>query len=210
MARLLKFHHRPLWHMPPGTTTLMVVFLVAGIVVGALLVRVVDAHQKQELIGHLEGFVQGLRQQSPLPDSGMVWQISAWQHLRMAGMLWFLGLTVIGLPLICALVFVRGLLMGFTVGFFVQELGYHGVVLSVAGVLPHHLLGIPVFMFLATYVGHFSFTLHQQRSLRRELAVRIALYTLVCIGLTLLLLGASLIEAHVSPWLMLLALRWLS
>ena len=209
MARFIKVHHRPLMHLPPGITSLVIILILAGIAAGALMVRVMDGHQKQELIGHLEGFMQGLGSHTPLPDSSTIWNISAWQHLRLAGLLWFFGLAVIGLPLIALVVFVRGFLIGFTVGFFVQELGYQGVLLSLAGVLPHNLLGIPVLMFLAVYTGSFSLTLHQQRSFRRELAPRIALYTLICVILTLLLLAASLIEAHVSPGLMLLVSRWL-
>ena len=210
MARFIKIRHRPFLRLPPAITLIVIALLVAGIGAGSLVVRVMESGEKQDLTGYLEGFLHGLSGHAATPSSAQIWQLSALQQLRMAGLLWFFGLTLIGLPLIAAVVFARGFFVGFTVGFFVQELGYRGVLLSLAGVLPHNLLGIPLLVFFAVYTANFSLGIYRYRSYRgSDLLRRIALYCLVCLVLTLALLVVSAIEAHISPQLLQWLSRWL-
>ena len=46
------------------------------------------------------------------------------------------GLAVIGLPLVVVMVAFRGALLGFTVGYLVQRLGWKGIVFSLVTIFP--------------------------------------------------------------------------
>ena len=46
------------------------------------------------------------------------------------------GLTVIGAPVVLGIVFLRGFVLGFTIGFIIDELYVRGLILSLSSVLP--------------------------------------------------------------------------
>lgn len=57
-------------------------------------------------------------------------------------LLWFLGLTVIGFPLILAFVWFRGFSLGFTVSFLLHDRAGAGILITIMSILPQNLLFI--------------------------------------------------------------------
>ena len=47
----------------------------------------------------------------------------------------------------------KGMVIGFTVGFLVNQMGWNGFLLSFVSVLPQNFIIIPVFIMTATIVG---------------------------------------------------------
>ena len=67
----------------------------------------------------------------------------ALNQVKTVGLMWFLGLTVVGVPLILGMIFARAFSLGFTLGFLIQEKGKLGVVMALATVLPQNIFYIP-------------------------------------------------------------------
>src|SRR5699024_12217023 len=65
-------------------------------------------------------------------------------------LLFILGLTIIGLPAIWILIFSKGLVIGFSVGFIVNQLGWKGLLLAATSIAPQNLIIIPVYLFAAS------------------------------------------------------------
>ena len=57
-----------------------------------------------------------------------------------------LGISVIGVPLILFLLFAKGYILGFTIGFILQQLAGKGFLFTVTSVFPHYVLIIPALM----------------------------------------------------------------
>lgn len=121
--------------------------LVMGLVFGAVAVQTLPEHQQEDLTSYLQNFYATFPQeievsnQRLLARQGMIDNI-----LKTTGLMWLLGLTVIGAPFILGLIFLRGFVIGFTVGFLIEQMVLRGVVLSVASVLPHNLLIVPAIL----------------------------------------------------------------
>jgi stage II sporulation protein M len=94
----------------------VLVVLVIGVLAGGLSVRSLNAPGHQELSQFLEQLLRSLTVEGTAPGSGWQW-MAAQDVLKTAGLLWLLGLSVIGVPLIAAVVFLRGFVLGFTLGF---------------------------------------------------------------------------------------------
>jgi len=119
------------------------VFL-CGLVLGAVSLRTLNPPVQQELHQYLTFYLKEASTYSGHSISGL----KAWvQTLKMqAGslaLLWIFGLTIVGSPLILIAVGARGFIVGFTVGFLVQEEAGKGLILAVASVLPQNLCYIP-------------------------------------------------------------------
>ncbi|MGN7761660.1 stage II sporulation protein M [Paenibacillus sp. P3E] len=184
-----------------------VLFLV-GVVFGALIVSALTLDQQQELGDYLGNFFVTVDQQGlpAAPDS--YWDIAA-LNLKWIGLIWILGLSVIGLPGILILDFLKGVLIGFTVGTLVSEYSWHGMLFALVSVAPHNLVLIPVLLVGSAAAIAFSLLMIRSRVLgqRRSPVTRpFAMYTLLSLGLAVLVLGVSGFEAWVTPSMM----RWVT
>ncbi len=63
--------------------------------------------------------------------------------LKVPFVIGLLGLSVIGAPVVLAVIFVRGFVLGFTTMFLIDGLFFRGVVLAAAALLPQNLLAVP-------------------------------------------------------------------
>lgn len=62
--------------------------------------------------------------------------------------IWLLGLSVIGIPIVIILFFYRCFIFGFTIGSILINYKLKGILLSIIYMLPHHIIGIIVLMVL--------------------------------------------------------------
>lgn len=117
------------------------------------------------------------------------------QNVKNTLALWILGMTVIGAPLLLAVVGMRGYAVGYTVGFLVRSYGLTGFLASAAGVLPHNLLVLPCYVLLAGFGICFSKTLLKGG---REMRGMLVSYTLRTALVFAVVFSATLLEGYVS------------
>src|SRR5690242_6116626 len=92
------------------------VLFIIGIIFGAIVSSALGADQVTSLGDALNGFFKALTlQDTGTTPSEITWH-SAANFLKTTGLLWILGLSIIGLPVIVILIFVKGFVIGFTVG----------------------------------------------------------------------------------------------
>ena len=175
--------------------------VVLGVVFGAIAVNALSGQQKAELVDYLQVFLRGLSAKLGDIDSGLVFRQSVANNLKTAGLVWLLGATVLGAPLTVVLLFVRGFVIGFSVGFLVSEMGAKGLLLALLAVFPQSVIAVPVMIALGVSSLAFSVLIVRQRvgRFKVNLAEEFLAYTFSCLVLSAVLLGASLIEAYVTP-----------
>lgn len=178
--------------------------LVLGVILGSSAATVLDAEERAELAAHLQVFLRGLVDGRLRTEPAEALSATYRQNLQTLGFIWLLGLTGIGAPVVGAVVFLRGLVLGFTVGFLVEEMGTMGLLLAALGVLPQNLLALPAIAGSAVAALAYSLRLLRRRteSRPRPLLEEILAYTFAVLLMAGLLLGAGLIEAYLSPGLM--------
>lgn len=114
---------------------------------------------------------------------------------------WFLGLTIIGMPIILGVVFLKGFSLGFTVSFLVKEKAVSGVLISILSILPQNLVFIPLLIIWSVVGINFTIYIAKGRSIGgMPLGKGFISYTvLLLVSLVIVLIG-SLMEAYLSPW----------
>ncbi|MDN4594120.1 stage II sporulation protein M [Polycladomyces subterraneus] len=179
------------------------VLFVMGVVFGAIIVNTLSDSQKQDLLHYMGYFFQGLNQNS-IAEPRIAFQHAMGDHLKTLGLMWILGLSIVGLPLILILVFLKGLGIGFTVGFLVNQLSWKGLWFAMVAVLPHNLLVVPVMIFVAVSGLQFSLLLVKNRLIQRRGTIypQFLSYSVSVTAMAIVLVIASFFEAYVSPWLM--------
>ena len=178
------------------------VFLV-GLVMGGQKVEGLEGGVRDYLRELIVTYLQE-GQKAPIYGPGILLAALATQAKTVVA-IWFLGLTVIGVPLILAVVFLRGYALGFTVGFLVQQKGGAGVIMSILSILPQNLVYIPLLIIWAVIAVNFSSYLigrHPGAALGKTLIN----YSLLLAVFLVLFTAGAFIEAYLSPWFLSLIL----
>lgn len=184
---------------------LVVACFLAGIVAGALVVQFLAPEQLAELASFLDLSLAGLAGAS-LDQRALV-QKALGQNLRFLLLVGFLGLTVVGVPLVLALIWLRGFMLGFTVGFLITEKAAAGVLLSAFTILPQNLFYIPAFVVAGAQAVGFSLRLIRGRQLAFSLPLweQFFGYVVAFAGVLVLVGVGGLVESYLTPAVM----RWL-
>src|SRR5699024_5900145 len=92
--------------------TFSLILFLTGIIFGALTVNNMSFIQKQDLFFYLEQFFEQLHNETFIARKDILVQ-SVFYHAKYLALFFILGLTIIGLPLIWLLLFIKGLVIGF-------------------------------------------------------------------------------------------------
>ncbi len=182
--------------------------LISGIIMGILGLRVLSPDEKAELISYLEVFMRGLS--NPGLEPGVIFRLSLAQNLKTVVLLWAFGLAIIGAPLTCIMLFVRGFAIGFSSAFVLKEVTTGGLLVFASGMLPHNLVALPAIVLLSSISTSFSVTLFRERPWVHGGLLKLSTgYTCRIALVALLLVLSSLMEAYLTPFLLKAAVGYL-
>lgn len=190
-------------HLKNNKNTYLFLFLafVTGVSAGAFTVNGLSSIQKTELTNYFQGFLELFKNQKV--DSNEILKISLIDNIRMVAILWALGVTIIGIPLIYIFVGVRGFITGFTSGFIIDLMGGKGVVFMLLSILPKEILIIPCIIALGVNGINFSLNIIRSRSTKRmskeNLKIGFISYCLTTTLFSCLIFGGILVEAYITP-----------
>lgn len=179
-----------------------------GLASGYAGVQTLPAEQTEQLLRELDYFLQ---QAGMLEiDSAKVVRDVLYYGVILIAAIYLLGLTVIGIPVIMAILFIRGFALGFALEFLAREKSMQGTVLSLAAILPHNILLIPALLLAGAASLSFAWLL-VKRFNNSKIVVwpSFLAYSGVMILVTACFAGAGLIEVYLTPLLVKLAANYL-
>ncbi len=193
----------------PGARPVLLGLLVAlafvvGVVSGSLAVNALSPADKSYLGQVLDASLALLAGDGAPSASSQVFYRSLLRNLGTAAVMWLAGFTVLGIPVIFGVLFFRGFLIGFSVGFMVYQRGWEGLALALAAVAVPNLLAVPALVFLGLTATAFAVHLHRQRSHGprvfpgQEAAMYGALGGIACGALAI----SSALDGFVGVWLL--------
>ncbi|ADU30046.1 stage II sporulation protein M [Evansella cellulosilytica] len=188
-----------------------VVLLFMGVVFGAIIVNSLSFNQKNDLYAYLTLFF-GQVDQGEFASSTEMFAQTFSHYIKYLGLMWLLGLTVIGLPINYILLFIKGIVVGFTVGFLVNQMGFDGFLLAFVSVLPQNILLIPIYVTVATVATVFSIRIWRQISRRgyEPIFQYFVQYAIFFVFICILIAIVSFYEAYASPPIIRTVLSWIS
>ncbi|MFT8362411.1 MAG: stage II sporulation protein M [Sporolactobacillus sp.] len=174
-----------------------------GIIFGAVVVNSLSYEARNDLLQYMQNFFSDLTQ-GQIADSSTLYKEALSNDFQFIGLIWLLGLSVIGLPVLFVLIFVRGMFLGFTVGFLTSQMGIRGLGVAMVSVFPQNLLIVPndIFLTVAAVACSLKIIRHLMIKVRREaLFPQLINYIFALLGASAVLVTACAFEAYVSPQL---------
>lgn len=178
----------------------LILLFALGIFFGALGVNTLAEEHIKELTRVIDSFTSGISQlnisapgpiRSVLADNIITWVL-----------IFLLGLTVIGIPLVLILVFMRGFTLGFAISFLARQKSGSGLLLAVTAIAPHNLILLPALFISGVAAISFTLLLIQRFfNTRTPILPGFFAYAGVMLAAGILFSGAALIEVYITPWL---------
>ncbi|MBO0995320.1 stage II sporulation protein M [Bacillus sp. SD088] len=185
--------------------TFMTVLFLMGVIFGAVMVNSLSAHQKEDLFYYLNQFFGQVGDGQIVPPEELL-KLSFFHNVKIAGLIWVLGISIIGFPLIFLLIFLKGVVVGFSIGFLVSQMGWQGLLLSFVSLLPQNLFMIPVLIFISVSSIALSMKIIKKVFIRPTFHFQFvpifAKYMMAYVGAIAIITVAASIEAYISPALM--------
>jgi stage II sporulation protein M len=180
------------------------VIFVTGVVFGAVMVGALSLEQKQEITRYLSNFFSIVDQGALSGDLAASFRDTLALHMKWVLIIWLLGMSVIGLPLILILDFLKGVLIGFSVGYMVGTMSWKGLLFALVSIVPQNLIVIPVFIVCSVTAVAFTVHLVKNRFIQKkgELFEPLMRFSGVTLASGVLLVGVALFEAYMSPAMM--------
>ena len=92
---------------------LLLLIFIIGIVLGVFFINNSDDTQKKEINDYITNFITTLKENNSI-DKNELLKASLKRNIIMGITLWFIGTTIIGLPLVYFFVLYKGLCIGYT------------------------------------------------------------------------------------------------
>lgn len=182
----------------------VIVLFLMGVIFGAVVVNSMSLTQKEDLFYYLSQFFGQISSGKVAADQDLFLQ-SFFHNSKFIGLMWILGISIIGLPIILILLFIKGMVIGFTVGFLVNQMGWNGFLLAFVSILPQNLIIIPVFIIMAAISVSFSLKMISRQFMKKIGQPIMPLFQRYIVALLFAIIfisAASAIEAYLSPGLM--------
>ncbi|NMB41565.1 MAG: stage II sporulation protein M [Firmicutes bacterium] len=193
-----------------GIYTLVVLFFLAGIIMGSVLVRILAESQLIELGTTISYFLESLKNGcSDLLLPGDLFKASFKKNILFHFTVWVLGFLWLGFPFVLFVLILKGIALGFTTAFIVYRSSLKGLVFSLAALLPHNFFLVPAYILASATALTLSILKFKnrlgQRQVNRNKYHREYCYFMLII-LILVVLG-GLVEAYITPVFMRMAIK---
>ncbi|MEJ6950972.1 stage II sporulation protein M [Natronospora cellulosivora (SeqCode)] len=191
----------------PYFVFVIIVFIV-GISFGTIAIRTIEYSVRENIFSYFNDFIQGF--DTIQFDRTTFITDSLRFNLLNLFVIWSFGLSMVLMPLITIVVFLKGFVLGFTVSFLLSEYGFTGILIALAAVLPQNLIIIPVFILssvMSIYMGLRIFGYYRGRN--TVSFEEITTFSIEILILAVIMSMASLIETFISPFLLSLLFRFI-
>ena len=172
-----------------------------GIILGIYSVKYMGTIERNDLVDYIMNFVD------PSNTSGISYKLIFWQSIKnnlpVIIFLWFLGLTIVGIPIIIIIDLLKGFTIGFTFSFMISGLGKSGIGIAMLGVLPQNLFYIPCIIFASVASMEFSIMLLKSKFNKQwtsSISSRIIYYSVIFIAIIVFLFIGIVIESYIAPY----------
>ena len=175
---------------------LLIIFFI-GVLLGVIFVNNCKETQENQIKSYIQNFVDGIRENYKISSTKLLWN-AIMKNFITALVLWFLGLTLIGVPLMYLFIGYKGYCIGFTAASIIATLGgAKGTLFIASTMLLQNIIYIPIIIALETSSVKLYKKIMEDRR-RENIKTQILKHTIFSVFMLVILILNSFIEAYIS------------
>ena len=131
------------------------VLMLMGIIAGSIFTTILNSSDKELVINHLNEFIDNINNNRL--DYLFALKNNLITNISYVILIWLLGISVIGLPIIIIMFFTKCFILGFSVGAVLTTFKLKGILVSLVYVFPGQVISLLFFFLFMMYSMSFTF-----------------------------------------------------
>jgi len=179
----------------------LLIVVVVAFILGILFLAVVSKANKELVKESLDTFFNSVKTDKLDYLSGLFSSLGNTVGINLV--MWVLGISVVGIPLIIFLIFFKSFTLGFSLSSIVYFYGFKGILIGIIYIIPN-LISIFVYIVMGFYAISFSRHLFNLIFRKKEIIFKkLTTRYLKVLGIsTLILIGCSILEIYLVPMIL--------
>lgn len=133
----------------------LVIITIISLITGVLFIKILKNNDLSASIGALDEFIDNVSNNTL--DYYLSLRSSLSTNILYVLLIWFLGVSIIGIPIILFIYFIKVFSIGFSLSVIVYKFGLKGLLYGFIYIFPHNILNIFIFLILSIKSISYSF-----------------------------------------------------
>ncbi len=188
-------------HINKKLLIFLITLIVVGIILGSLFTIILSKSDKSLITDYLNTYVSNINNHKLDYISALKQGLTS--NILFVLIIWLLGISVIGLPIIIFMFFSKYFIMGFTISSIITNFKIKGCLLSFIYIFPHYIINILAFLLLMVYSISLSLKIIKSLLKKKTIDFKVIMnkyYVVLIINLIVILL-TTLYEVFIVPYL---------
>lgn len=175
------------------------VLMLIGIIAGSLFVTILNNSDKELIINHLNEFIDNINNDKL--DYLFALKNNLITNVSYVILIWLLGISVIGLPIIIIMFFTKCFILGFSVGSVLTTFKLKGILFSLVYVFPGQVISLLFLLLLMMYSMSFTFKMIYAILKKKSLDFKLIMnkYFKILILVLIVVILMSLYDTYLMP-----------
>ncbi len=175
----------------------LLILLFIGIVLGVFFVNNCSETERNEISEYINNFIATLKENNSIDKKELI-KVSLQKNILIGIVLWFIGSTVIGLPLIYFFVVYKGLCLGYTISGTLIAMGTgKGLVFCLSTILIQNIIFIPALFLIGASSTKLCYAIIKNRN-KENIKIELIKHSLISIIIIICFMLSSLTEVYIS------------
>ena len=173
--------------------------LFTGIVLGIYTVKYMGDMERQDLVSYFLGFKSNIKSIEINNTAILIKSIKS--NLPMIIIIWLVGITVIGIPIVLIIDIIKGFSFGFTLTFIIYSMGYKGIWFILLSIIPQNIIYLPCIIVASVLSMRLSMMklkdrVNKQMNYNKNYVLDYSITFLILVLITIL---GCLYQAYITP-----------
>ena len=178
---------------------LVIILFIIGIIIGVIFINKSTTMQEEEITTYINEFVLKVKANNQIDKTALLKQETI-SNFVLVLVMWFVGSTVVGIPIVYAIVVYKGFCLGYTISSIMLALGTKGIVFTICSVLLQNIIWIPCILALAVS-GICLYKSIMKDKRKENIKLEVTRHTIFCMLIMLGMQVSSLIKVYISTTL---------
>lgn len=174
------------------------VVMVAGAVFGSLFIQLLSNEQIASIGQEISDYTIWIDKQGEQLNTALFWDVFFINFIWVA-LIFVMGLSVVGVPVIIVMLFIKGFIVGSTIHLMLESMGANSVIAAVASQIPHMILAIPALLCISSAAISFTTFALKKRKGQAQWKEQFVSYSTITMSMMLILALSAWVEVKVTP-----------
>ena len=172
------------------------IFLI-GIFLGVMFINNLEEEQKMEIVSYINTYKEAFSQ-SDSNDNITLLQNNIRENIILTLLIWFIGSTIIGIPIVFGIIAFRGFCLGYTISGLTIVFGVgKGITFALISILLQNLLFIPAIISLGVSALKAYKSIYSDKR-KENIKLELVRHTIFSVLILIVLIASAVVETQIS------------